>query len=165
MLVKPVTVVELFLVDPDLECRSAEGVIEVLCKRMEEMDYVDSSYAGQVIQREKKFPTGLPTLPYGTAIPHGDSTGVKRTGVAVAVLHDAVPFQAMDAPDETIDVNLVFLLAMANPSKQVVMLQWVGEIVQNQKVLEELVAADTPHDGIEIIKPFFNQTLTNEDKG
>ena len=70
----------------------------------------------------------------------------------------------MDTPDKNLDVRLVFLLAVANSSKQVAMLQWVGEIVQNQKVLEDLMAAETPHEGIEIIKPFLNKSLSSEDK-
>ena len=163
MLVKPVIVEELFLVDPNLERGSAEEVIGVLCRRMEELEYIDSSYAKQVIQREKKFPTGLPTIPYSTAIPHGDSKGVKHTGVAVAILHNAVPFRAMDEPEKNLDVRLVFLLAVADPSKQIAMLQWVSEIVQNQGVIEELAAAETPHDGIEIIKPFINQPQSVKD--
>jgi hypothetical protein len=43
------------------------------------------------------------------------------------------------------------------------MLQWVSEIVQNQGVIEELAAAETPHDGIEIIKPFINQPQSVKD--
>jgi PTS system galactitol-specific IIA component len=161
---KPMISEKLLLMEPVLKIKSAEGVIKVLCKRLEELNYIDPSYVNQVIQREKKFPTGLPTVPYCTAIPHGDSIGVKHTGVAVAVLQNPVPFQAMDAPDKTLDVRLVFLMAVANSNNQVAMLQWVGEIVQSQKVLKDLVIAKTPSDGIEIIKPFLYQTISNKEK-
>lgn len=156
---KQIIVEDLLLLEPELENNNAEGVIKLLCNRLEELDYIDQSYVEQVIQRERQHPTGLPTAPLGTAIPHGDSKGVKHTGVAIAVLHNPVQFRAMDAPDQNLDVRLVFLLAVANSSKQVEMLQWVGEIVQNQRVLEDLVAVEIPKDGIEIIKQFLNRKL------
>ena len=161
---KPVITEELILVRPGLNNLSASEVIRLLCERLTTLGYTDPTYFTQVMEREKKFPTGLPTVPYAAAIPHGESIGVQDTGVALAILNDPVPFQAMDAPSNVLDVRLVFLLAVADTSKQVAMLQWVSDTVQNQSVLEGLAASKTPEEALSIISPLINeQSLSNEE--
>jgi PTS system galactitol-specific IIA component len=129
----------------------AEEVIALLYDQLAQNSYVEEPYLQVVLDREKQFPTGLPTLPYATAIPHGDPKGVKKTGVAVAILKTPADFLAMDSPKRALPVRLVFLLAVAEKSKQVPMIQWVSNVVRDQDTVRDLVHAGTPKEVMGII--------------
>ncbi len=130
-------------IGPELPTPDAAGSIRFLCERLVEKGIVDSTYANAVLEREERFPTGLPTLPYAIALPHADNAGVKETAIALAVLNEPVKFRAMDAPERLLDVRLVLLMAVAEASFQVAMLQWVSNFVQDQAIVARLVAART----------------------
>jgi len=138
---KPVISEDLIVLEPDIDSQTAEDVIAFLCERLVQGGYVDSSYCQAVLDRERHFPTGLPTLPYPTAIPHADADGVRQTGVAIAILNRPVPFRAMGSPNESLLVKVVLLMAIANSSKQVSMLKWVGTVLQDQGKVEALASA------------------------
>jgi PTS system galactitol-specific IIA component len=153
---KPIISENLIVVGSESDTPNAESAITILCERLVEEGYVDSSYCQAVLDRERQFPTGLPSLPYATAIPHADANGVKRTGIAVAILHYPVPFRAMDSPEKHLDVRVILLLAVAEPSKQVSMLQWVCNLVQDQDVVKTLASVKSPREAMIILEPFVN---------
>lgn len=139
---------------PDLASHRAEEVIEILCGLLEEKGYVDENYCELVIQRETEYPTGLPTQPCATAIPHAGGGGVRKTGLAIAVLnHTPVPFRAMDAPEEVLDVRIVMLLAIADSSEQVPMLQWICTFMQDEELVRKLSSATDEAEVIDILEP------------
>lgn len=150
---KPIISEELILIEPGLDIQTPEAVITVLCERLVEEGYVGPSYLQATLDRERQFPTGLPTLPHPTAIPHAEADGAINTGVAIAVLGHPVPFQAMDSPTESMDVRIVLLLAVADSANQVSMLQWVCTLVQDQSVVEALSSAKSPSEVMAILAP------------
>jgi len=158
-MLKPIISEDLIAVEPELDPPSAEGAITILCERLVEEGYVDSSYCQSVLDREQQFPTGLPTLPYATAIPHAGADGVKNTGVAVAILNHPVPFRAMDSPDERLDIRVVLLLAVADPSKQVSTLQWICSVLQRQNVVKAMASAKSAKATMAILKPFIDKQI------
>jgi len=124
---KPIVSENLIIVNGDGKCTTPEQVIVLLCERLAREGYVGPSYAQHVLEREKRFPTALPTLPYATAIPHADARCVKETGVAVAVLG-----------------RVVLLLAVAQATQQTSMLQWVCEVLNQQELVAQLASAKSP---------------------
>ena len=155
---KPIICEDLIVIEPDLDPPTAERVIAILSERLAEQGYVGESYCQATLDREKRFPTGLPTLPYATAIPHADSDGATDTGVAVAILGDPVPFRAMDTPDRLLDVKIVLLLAVAESARQVLVLQWVCSLVQNQALVRALASAKSPKEVMTILQPLLRQS-------
>ena len=143
---------------PRLASQQAEEVIRILCHRLEEEGYVDDSYYQSVIEREKEFPTGLPTRPHALAIPHAADGGVRKTGLAIAVLnHDPVHFHAMDAPDEVLDVRVVILLAIADSKEQVPMLQWICTLFQDEGLVSRLSSAADATEVIDTLKSLMDE--------
>jgi PTS system galactitol-specific IIA component len=140
---------------------NAERVISLLCQRLQAEGYTETGYLEAVLEREKRFPTALPTLPYATAIPHADPLHVRETGVAVAVLGHAVPFRAMDSPEQSLPVRAVILLAVAHSSQQTTTLRWVCDILNRREAVEQLVSAQTPAAAMAILRPL----LETENKG
>ncbi len=144
---------EFIFVDPPLESRDSRGIITFLCERLSEKGCVDASYSQSVIEREEKYPTGLPTLPYPVALPHADNHAVAKTVVAIAILGQPVKFQLMSAPDQSLDVRLVLLMAVSDPSQQVPTLGWIAKLVQNQDVISRLAESKTPQAAISVLNP------------
>lgn len=98
----------------DLEADTSTEVIKILCRRLEEEGYIGPDYCQAVLDREAEYPTGLPSEGAAAAIPHAFSGNVMRTGTAIGVLKKPVPFRNMAFSDETVDVEVVFLLANAS---------------------------------------------------
>lgn len=67
----------------NLEENTDVDVISTLAKSLTEQGYVADSFLEAIIEREKVFPTGLPTGEIGVAIPHTDSEHVHKPMVAM----------------------------------------------------------------------------------
>lgn len=132
--------------------RDRDDIITRLADLLHRNGYVKDSFCAAVLERERVFPTGLPTGSEGVAIPHTDVTHVLRPGVAVAILHRPVPFALMSNPEETIDVSLVFLLAVNNPRAQVATLQDLVALFQDPRRLSALRRATNPAEVIALLE-------------
>lgn len=97
---------------------------------------VKSTFIQAIIERERIFPTGLPTTGVKVAIPHTDDIHVNKKCVAVAVLKNPIEFQVMGTEDEFVSVEIVFMLGVKNPQEQVQMLQKLVELCQNESALK-----------------------------
>ncbi|SRR5690606_19196962 len=128
-----------------LTAENHEQVIRALVDKLHEHGLVELEFADDVLAREETFPTGLPTEPHAVAIPHADPQHVRESAVAVAVLDRPVTFGRMGASAGTsIEAKVVFLLALKEAEKQVVMIQQLMELLQNASVLQDVIdAADS----------------------
>lgn len=115
---------------------SFSDVVNELSRHLLDKDLVTNEYAEAVKQREDKFPTGLPTSPIGTAIPHTDPQYVKQNAVSVAILDKPINMKVMASENEYTDVSIIFLLALGESNRQLNILQNVMKIVQNQELLQ-----------------------------
>lgn len=109
---------QIVLMDCTAQCR--EEVIGALVCAMEKAGYVTAAYTGNVLARENRYPTGLPTQGVRVAIPHGmNADGILRQGIGIARLTAPVKFCNMADANEELDVELVFLLANREADAQV----------------------------------------------
>ena len=98
--------------------------------------YVKESYADAVIEREKVFATGLPTVMGGVAIPHTDVEHVNTPAVCIARLRNPVDFVIMGDDTETVSVDCIFMLAMKEAHAQLTLLQNLMGILQDADALK-----------------------------
>jgi PTS system galactitol-specific IIA component len=94
--------------------------------------YVKSSFYQACVDREKKFPTGLPTA-VPVAIPHTDAGHVNVPSVCLMHLARPVPFASMEDSDETVDVEFVFNMALVKCEDQLSMIKAIIEMVQDME--------------------------------
>jgi PTS system galactitol-specific IIA component len=126
-----------------MEAQNAEEVIRKLGTGLLNAGFVRDSFIDAVIDREKTMPTGLPLGgEYNAAIPHADIEHVIMSGVGIATLKQSVAFHNMLTPEETVDVQLIFILALHRPGAQVKMLQGIAAILQDPKLVDTLMHAD-----------------------
>ena len=99
---------------------------------------VKKEYPDHVIAREKKFPTGLPTKPFGVAIPHTDAKWTNHNAISVGILKEPIDQIVMGTDDTPVKVSIVFMLALGQSNKQLNILSKLMTVFQNQDTLKEL---------------------------
>ncbi|HAE61560.1 MAG TPA: PTS sugar transporter subunit IIA [Eubacteriaceae bacterium] len=136
------------------KCEKFEDVIYALCQRLVEGKAIEKEYFDAVIEREKKFPTGLPTEPYKVAIPHASGDGlVLKSSLAVAVLNKPVNvIEAGSSVGKNLKVDIVFLIAMKSADGQLDMLRRLNEIFTKKEYLEKIKNSETPKEVINILQ-------------
>lgn len=115
-----------------------EEVITRLASSLEILGYVRDSFRNAIFEREKVFPTGLPTEPIGVAIPHTDAEHVITDAMAIGVLHEPVQFKEMGTSngESLVDVSLVTMLAISDPKGMVPLLSRLARCYQDGEFLE-----------------------------
>ncbi|XXM71439.1 PTS sugar transporter subunit IIA [Lysinibacillus sphaericus] len=145
------TILQEDLVALDLAAESKKEAIRELSKLLQEKGYVKESFTQAVVDREEHFPTGLPTSLYGVAIPHTDSDHVLHTGIAVGILKNPTEFTIMGTTDQTVQVELVLLLAIQDPSSHIQVLQQLMEVFQLPEALQLLKKAKSKKEAVQVL--------------
>jgi PTS system galactitol-specific IIA component len=139
-----------------VEAADAKDAIGILTSMLVETDHVAPEFADDVWEREKTFPTGLPTQPLAVAIPHADPDYVNKSAVCVGVLISPVKFSQMGTDGSTVlDVPIIFLLAIKEKEKQVEMIQQLMTLIQSPELLDSLSRAQSASEAMGLIKKLF----------
>lgn len=118
-----------------------EGAIDALSLNLLDRKLVTVDYPQAVKDREKKFPTGLPTSPIGVAIPHTDPQFVNQNAVSVGILAEPIEMVVMGTTNEIITVSVIFLLSLAQSNKQLNILKRIMSVVQDQTKLKKFITS------------------------
>jgi PTS system galactitol-specific IIA component len=135
-----------------MQAENAADAIAQLGVRLQTEDRVKDSWIQATIERERTFPTGLPTPEIGVAIPHADVEHVLQQAIAIGVLEKPVEFGEMGSPDSTVPVRIVCALAVVHSESLVTLLQQLVEIFQNQDVLSQIARAQSPAEIVAIFE-------------
>ena len=127
----------------DLEANTVTEVLTRLSNRLIAEGYVKESFTQAILERETEFSTGLPGLGRGVAIPHADPEHVNASVIAVGILRNPVQFKMMGNHDETIDVEVVFMLALKESHSHMSVLQSLMDVIQNENLLKQIKEAAT----------------------
>lgn len=131
----------------DLVAENCTQVISMLADTLYKKGYVKETYKEAVLERERVFPTGLPTKAIGIAIPHTDSCHVIEASFAVAKLKKPVQFRKMGgAGNETVDVGVVIMMGILDDAKQVPMIAKLLEMFSDDAAVKKLIAASSTQD-------------------
>lgn len=128
----------------DAEAADAADIIAQLAKRLRACGYTKEGFYEALIKREKDFPTGLVTKTVPVAIPHADPDYVEKPALAVAILKQGIAFRQMDDPKKTVEVRLVFLVALSEAEAQIEFLRRFALAIQTDHFLPSLLKARDP---------------------
>jgi PTS system galactitol-specific IIA component len=140
------------LIIPKMKANSQEEVFKRLYELLLKNGYVKESFLEGIKKREQSFPTGLLLNKYNVALPHTDVEHVLKSAVAVATLSKPIVFKNMANPQQDVNVNIVFMIALNESGGQVKMLQQIVQLIQNDSLLEELMMAESGKEIIKVIK-------------
>lgn len=122
---------------------TSAAVIDALARRAVESGYATDEYGTAVLAREQEYPTGLPTeIPI--ALPHVRD-GCLCSFLACATLHEPVGFWSMDGSDEPLDIRIVFMFGITDPSQQAPTLRTFSLMFRDGAYLRSLL--DAPDEG------------------
>ena len=138
------------LVVMDMDAKDSNEAIGKLAEVLYKNNFVKKSYIKAVQERERIFPTGLPTEGVGVAIPHTDVEHVNIPTMAIAILDKPVRFNMMGIAKEEIDVQILFMMAIKEPEAQIELLQKLMDIFQDKEILEQILRSKTPSEVKEI---------------
>ena len=102
---------DLIFLDP--KAKSIDMLFELMCAKLEKRGWIEADFFKSLIERERKFPTGLDTGKIKIAIPHTDPDKVIIEGMAVAIIKKPLDFTEMGYPGKRlVPVSIVFLLLL-----------------------------------------------------
>ncbi|MGE6631058.1 PTS sugar transporter subunit IIA [Bacillus sp. NPDC077027] len=139
------------LVALQLEKSSSEEVTTYVADQLKLNGYIKSSFLPAVLEREKTYPTGLPLASFGVAIPHTDPEHVNQPAIGVATLKEPVIFRMMGNPNEMVQAKVVFVLAISEPDKQLVMLERLMQLFRKEEVMLQLANMTSPSEAANLI--------------
>lgn len=136
----------------DIDADDSTTLLKQMSKKLVEKGYVKNSFVQAVIEREKKYPTGLPTLGVRVALPHTDSKHVIKSRIAIANLKKPVVFKEMGNGIRNVSVELVFMLAIHHPKEQIEVLKKLMNIFSKYEVLLSIKEAKDASEVINILE-------------
>lgn len=142
------------LVFRNLEFSTNSEVLEFLSNKLYEKGYVKKEYQKAILDREKEYPTALPSVDIKIAIPHADHNLVNKATLAIGVLKNPVEFRAMDDPDKVLNVSIVIMLALSEAHGHIEMLQRIVNLIKSPQVLKEIVEASSEDEVINKLEPY-----------
>jgi len=144
------------LIEICVKTDSREGILKRLTSLLIDNGFVKESYLPAILEREKQFPTGLPTEGVGVAIPHADTEHVIKPGISIATLNEPVKFNVMGSLNEQVEVSIIFMLALTDPNMQLELLQNLVQVLQNKELLHSLTKIKDKSDFIYLLKKHMN---------
>ena len=140
------------LVFRNVQAKTDSEVLAFLASEMYKKNYVKEEYIQAIQEREKEYPTGLPSTPPGIAIPHANYEMVNKTTLAIATLKDPVLFHNMEDNNEQLPIQIVIMMAIGEPHGQVEMLQKIVGIIQDEPLRQEMIRAGNDTELLELLK-------------
>lgn len=137
-----------------VDAKEAKDAIQQTAVPLQKGNYVKNSYVDMVIEREKKYPTGLMLKSTAVAMPHTTGAHVNTSAVCIAKLIHPVIFHKMDDPDSTVEAEILFMMAIKDPNAQLETLQKVMGVFTNDKAVYALTAATNRASFIAAVKTY-----------
>jgi PTS system galactitol-specific IIA component len=128
-----------------LQASTWEEVLSALSGTALEHGYVRDSFPAALIERERRYPTGLPAG-LATAIPHADPEHVLTAGLGIARLAHPVSFGELGRSSSMLDVRLVVMLLVPAAQSHMAALTTVISAISDEERMHSLLAALDDHD-------------------
>lgn len=118
----------------------AENMLKFVSREIESLGYVKHGYGKALLERERKYPTGLVINgAANVAIPHADiEYSLRPVVVIIKRANGQFKFGRMDDPDNSILVDMVFLLVVEKSSIYVKFLADLIELFQDTNFSRKL---------------------------
>jgi len=138
----------------NVEGREVKDIIKLLGEALVKNSYTKNDFVKAVLQREKKFPTGLNT-PIPMALPHVGVSFTLRKGFAIATLKKPVMFNQMGEPDKKVGVRIVLMPVLTKKSEDNAVFYELLRKCRDIKIAYKLLKCNTPKEVKEILTQTF----------
>lgn len=135
-----------------VQAANKEEALHQLYEALLRAGKVKPSFYEAVLERERDYPTGLELEHWNAAIPHVVPAHVEHSALGIAILDKPVTFRRMDDDEATVEVQVIFNIALDKNGKQLDILQQIMGIVSDADTMGQLATADTPQDVLHILQ-------------
>ena len=136
----------------NVDAEDSQDALRQLAGHLEKEGYVEEGYLDMLLERERKFPTGLCTKPFAVALPHTEPDHVIKPCIAVAKLQKPVEFHEMVNDRNTVPVRFIFNLVLQKTEQQLELLQKIISIFYDKEAMERLEKEEKPEKIAEILE-------------
>ena len=148
------------LIVTEIKESTFENVIRKLGNELLEVKSVQDEYINSVLEKEAILPTALKINGICIAIPHTDEVNtIIESNVVIGVLNKPVLFGSMVDPHEKLAVSIVFLLALKDPSLQLLFLKNMIRVLQKKEVISKLILSKTKKD----VRDVWNNIISSDE--
>ena len=145
------------LVMMEIEAADDLEAVDILANRLLEEGIVKPSFISAVKKREIEFCTGLQFEDMGIAIPHTDVEHVNEGAIGIGILKHPIQFKSMGMPEIPVPVEMIFMIAILEPHKQVELFQTLMPIFQMEGRLKSMKACGTAKEVTELFKAYLSE--------
>jgi len=138
----------------NLKLEKAKDVIEFLGEALVKHGYAKDGFVNAILEREKKFPTGLNT-PIPIAIPHLDTSFTLKKGFAFATLEKPVLFSQMGEPDKKVEVRIVLMPVLTGKNEDNAVFYELLQKCRDIKTAYKLLKCNTSEEIKEVLTETF----------
>lgn len=131
---------------------SREEALRLAADRLTRDGYVRDGFCQALLERERKFPTGICLGSVCVAIPHAEPGYVRTPALLVMTLEEPVDFVNMEDCDHEIPVRMIFVLAFTDGEKHLNVLQQLSALIRDARTVERLLEADTDRELYQILR-------------
>ncbi len=140
----------------DVEGSSDEEVLRSLGARFVVAGVAKESFPDALVERERRYPTALPATAFAIAVPHTFKEHIKEPAMGVGILAHPVAFHQMGSPEITLQVELLFMLAVKDPAEQIATLKQIMKLIQNEEMLKAIKHAASVDEVYEMVSSVLN---------
>lgn len=133
---------------------TSEEFLKYIGQILENTTLTKGGFTKALLEREKMYPTALPSVPFPVAIPHCDPDYIKEERIVCVRFKKPVRFTEMGTEDKNIDVHFAFVL-LIKEKKQVSVLQTLMPIFMNDLFMRSLKEIDDKEKFIEKMEDKF----------
>lgn len=134
------------------EFESKEDLFTYLAEELYKEGYVKETFLDALKKREAQYPTGIISKPYNIALPHVDSEHINKDALIVIRLKNPIKFNRMDNLKETIDVQVVFLLLIADLKKHMVAISSLTRIWMDESLMTSILEINNKEELLKLIE-------------
>lgn len=126
------------LVLTDICAANQKEAIDAVASLLINNAFVNDEYPKLVLKRELQYPTGLVTKGAMIAMPHAVDHTIKGNHIAIGIFKKPIPFRNMEDIEQTIQVTMLFMLAISGAHEQLEMLQVLMQLFKEEKLLRAI---------------------------
>ncbi len=129
-----------------------EEVLKELAAAAITAGYAKKGFDGALLEREAKYPTGLHTPQIEVAVPHADAEWTLQPSIVIGILDEPVIFEPMGGEGGEVQVELVFMLTIEDPSEHVDFLRAFSSLMEVPQVLIDFRKSGDPQPLVKMIR-------------
>lgn len=133
---------ELIIIDN--ESSNCEEFFQNISNILYEKGYVEETFHDAIVEREKKYPTGLEMPKITVAIPHTDVQHIKKPFIFVNKMKENnIEFIQMGTDDLIVHPEFIVVLGIKEPKNQVGLLSSLMNLFDNEEFIARIKKSDS----------------------